>query len=203
MRECLQVLLAAPSPWRLPAHVPCWPVQGWLASTASCTAVHIAGPCVRLHHTLGQVNAGRRSQVDNSWGEKGCLDTRQGQQASTESGLPGLQRAVSRICRQQVAVGVVCQANGVLLGYLHTQQVQANASGQRLPTCQRGGRYAAALQKGGQASCYGPPTCMRCSSLPLAMEKQYNTPSSPRQYAHSPRGDRVNARKSPPTFFPD
>jgi hypothetical protein len=132
MRECLQVLLAATLPWRLPAHVPVLAPAVELGYQALPTSNIL---CTFTPH-LGQVDAGRRSQVDNSWRGQGCLESRQGQ-TSTESGLPGLQRAVSRICRQQIAVGVVCQANGVLLGYLHRQQVHANDGGQRLPTRQQ------------------------------------------------------------------
>lgn len=48
-----------------------------------------------------------------------------------------------------------------------------------------------------------PLTDMMCSSLLLARSKQYNTLSSPRQYAQPPRGDTTAAAKSPPSRFPE
>lgn len=39
-------------------------------------------------------------------------------------------------------------------------------------------------------------TCMICSSLPVVTLKQYRTLSSPKAYAHSPRGEIAIERKS-------
>lgn len=42
-----------------------------------------------------------------------------------------------------------------------------------------------------------------CSSLLEAVLKQYSTPSSPRAYSQSPRGDTLQQTKAPPSFLPD
>ena len=71
------------------------------------------------------------------------------------------------------------------------------------PSLHASRRICSDMHRGSAAPRHPGPTCRMCSSLasPLVL-KQYSTPSSPRQYAHSPRGDRQNDRKLPPAALP-
>ena len=172
--------------------------RGEAATAWACT-------CAQLKPAANSRRAGQLRSARQAWSSR----------------LPQQQRPLGRKGCDDVAVRVVHGADGALLvrlrgrrrgggggDFKRTRQAarphpRLHRPQQPQPSLHASRRICSDMHRGSAAPRHPGPTCRMCSSLasPLVL-KQYSTPSSPRQYAHSPRGDRQNDRKLPPAALP-